>query len=43
MIAIHETAPFMLVRALAPYFRVNDGESRCVVNISSTAGLNGNA
>ena len=43
MIAVHNTAPFKLVRAAAPYFRLKDGESRCIVNISSTSGLHGNA
>ncbi|KAJ5496641.1 hypothetical protein N7463_008628 [Penicillium fimorum] len=42
MLAIHCTAPFKLVRAAAPYFRVKDGESRVVINISSTSGLHGN-
>lgn len=43
MIALHNTAPFKLIRACAPYFRVTDGEPRNVVNISSTSGLHGNA
>ncbi|RMJ20836.1 reductase, partial [Aspergillus sp. HF37] len=43
MLAIHNTAPFKLVRALAPYFRVKDGADRVVVNISSTSGIHGNA
>jgi len=43
IIALHNTAPFKLVRAAAPYFRVKDGEPRCIVNISSTSGLHGNA
>lgn len=40
---IHGTAPFRLIRAAAPYFRVKDNEPRCIVNISSTTGVNGNA
>lgn len=40
---LHAKAPFRLVRAAAPYFRVRDGEPRCVVNISSTSGVHGNA
>ncbi|KAL1876485.1 hypothetical protein Daus18300_002729 [Diaporthe australafricana] len=40
---LHTKAPFQLVRAAAPYFRVKDGEPRCVVNISSTSGVHGNA
>ncbi|KAJ3957530.1 hypothetical protein N0V92_005889 [Colletotrichum tropicale] len=43
ILALHSTAPFRLVRAAAPYFRVKDGENRCVVNISSTSGVHGNA
>ncbi|OJK05233.1 hypothetical protein ASPACDRAFT_110593 [Aspergillus aculeatus ATCC 16872] len=43
MLAIHATAPFQLVRAAAPFFRVKDGEPRCIVNISSTSGVHGNA
>lgn len=40
---LHTKAPFRLVRAAAPYFRVRDGEPRCIVNISSTSGIHGNA
>lgn len=40
---LHTKSPFQLVRAAAPYFRVKDGEPRCVVNISSTSGIHGNA
>ena len=43
IIALHCTAPFQLIRAAAPYFRVKDGQPRCVVNISSTSGVHGNA
>ncbi|OAA54628.1 Short-chain dehydrogenase/reductase SDR [Cordyceps fumosorosea ARSEF 2679] len=43
ILALHATAPFRLVRAAAAYFRVTDGEPRCVVNISSTSGVHGNA
>jgi 3-oxoacyl-[acyl-carrier protein] reductase len=43
IIALHNTAPFKLVRAAASYFRVKDGEPRCIINISSTSGVNGNA
>lgn len=42
MVALHCTAPFRLVRAAAPYFRVRDGEPRCIVNVSSTSGVHGN-
>ncbi|KAI9762135.1 MAG: putative secondary metabolism biosynthetic enzyme [Chaenotheca gracillima] len=43
ILELHATAPFRLVRAAAPYFRVKDGSDRCVINISSTSGLHGNA
>ena len=43
IIALHNTAPFKLVRAAAPYFRVKDNEPRNIINISSTSGLHGNA
>ncbi|OAG37873.1 hypothetical protein AYO21_07979 [Fonsecaea monophora] len=43
IIDLHCTAPFMLVRAAAPYFRVTDGERRCIINISSVSGIHGNA
>ena len=43
ILALHNTAPFKLVRAAAPFFRVKDGEPRNIINISSTSGINGNA
>ncbi|KAJ6011182.1 Glucose/ribitol dehydrogenase [Penicillium sp. IBT 35674x] len=43
MLAVHNTAPFRLVREAAPYFRVKDKEPRVVINISSTSGIHGNA
>lgn len=43
IIDLHGTAPFKIVRAAAPYFRVKDGEPRNIINISSTSGLHGNA
>lgn len=43
IIALHNTAPFKLIRAAAPYFRVKDGAPRSIINISSTSGLHGNA
>jgi len=43
ILALHCGAPFKLVRAAAPYFRVKDGEPRNIINISSTSGLHGNA
>ena len=43
ILAVHNTAPFRHVRTAAPYFRVKDGNPRCIINISSTSGLHGNA
>ncbi|OCL13101.1 3-oxoacyl-reductase [Glonium stellatum] len=43
ILALHNTVPFKLVRAAAPYFRVRDNEPRNIINISSTSGLHGNA
>jgi len=43
IIALHNTAPFKLIRQAAPYFRVKDNEPRCIINISSTSGIHGNA
>lgn len=40
---LHAKAPFRLIRAAAPYFRVTDGDRRNIVNISSTSGVHGNA
>lgn len=42
IIALHNTAPFRLIRAAAPFFRVKDGEPRNIINIGSTSGVNGN-
>jgi len=43
IIALHNTAPFKLVREAAPFFRLTDGEPRCIINISSSSGVHGNA
>lgn len=43
ILQLHAGAPFRLVRTAAPYFRVKDGQPRCIVNISSTSGTHGNA
>ena len=43
IVDVHTTAPFRLVRAAAPYFRVKDGAPRCIVQIASTSGTHGNA
>ncbi len=51
MIAVHNTAPFRLVRAAAPHMRdaakqeeAEHGKAtpRCIINVSSTSGLHGN-
>ncbi len=51
MLEVHNVAPFRMVRAAAPYMRDaskaersagQKPESRCIVNVSSVAGLNGN-
>ncbi|KAG2126179.1 hypothetical protein BD769DRAFT_809297 [Suillus cothurnatus] len=41
---IQVRAPFRLIRAAAPYFRVksNPAENRSIINVSSTSGLHGN-
>jgi len=42
---IHVRAPFRLVREAAPHLRIKDPkarENRCVINVSSLAGLHGN-
>lgn len=52
MIEVHANAVFRLIRAAAPYMREaakqemgagNTPEPRCIINISSTSGLHGNA
>lgn len=52
MLAIHNTAPFRLIRAAAPHMRdagkaemadLGKAQDRVVINISSTSGLHGNA
>ncbi|HEO72009.1 MAG TPA: SDR family oxidoreductase [Candidatus Hydrogenedentes bacterium] len=49
---VHATAPFRMIRAAAPYMREaakeekgsgQTPESRCIVNVSSTSGIHGNA
>ena len=43
MITVHNTAPFRLIRALAPFWRKKtDGQVKVIVNVSSTSGLHGN-
>jgi len=41
---VHVRAPFRLIRAAAPYFRIKgeNQENRSIVNVSSTSGLHGN-
>jgi len=53
MLRVHDTAPFRLIRAAAPHMREiakkelqekgATQEPRCIINISSTSGLHGNA
>lgn len=52
MLDVHNTAPFRLIRAAAPFMReaakaeIAAGGSpapRCIINVSSTSGLHGNA
>eukprot|EP00002_Diphylleia_rotans_P012491 TRINITY_DN2442_c0_g1_i1.p1 TRINITY_DN2442_c0_g1~~TRINITY_DN2442_c0_g1_i1.p1 ORF type:complete len:309 (-),score=75.44 TRINITY_DN2442_c0_g1_i1:105-1031(-) len=52
MLDCHLTAPFRLIRAAAPYMRdaakvemekTGSADPRCIINISSTSGLHGNA
>ena len=43
IIGLHCTAPFNLIRAAAPFFRVRDGAPRSIINVSSTSGVHGNA
>ncbi|VUC23910.1 unnamed protein product, partial [Clonostachys rosea] len=43
ILALHNTAPFKLIREAAPYFMVKDGEPRSIINVSSTSGIYGNA
>ena len=52
MLDVHATAPFRLIRAAAPFMRdaakreLAEGrtpEPRCIINVSSTSGLHGNA
>jgi len=51
MLLVHQTAPFRIIRAAAPYMRdagkkeIESGkapENRAVINISSTSGIHGN-
>ncbi len=52
MLDVHNTAPFRMIRAAAPYMRDaakaereagREPEPRCIVNVSSTSGTHGNA
>ncbi|KAF9577973.1 Methionine aminopeptidase 1 [Lunasporangiospora selenospora] len=42
MLDVHNIAPFRILRAASKYMRLKDGESRSIVNISSTSGIHGN-
>lgn len=43
IISLHNTAPFKLIREVAPYFMLKDGKPRSIINVSSTSGVYGNA
>jgi 3-oxoacyl-[acyl-carrier protein] reductase len=52
MLEVHASAPFRIIRAAVPFMReaakqeMTDGgtpEPRCIINVSSTSGLHGNA
>lgn len=34
MLNVHQTAPFRIIRAAAPYLRKKDGENKAIVNVS---------
>ncbi|KAI8087795.1 uncharacterized protein B0P05DRAFT_602688 [Gilbertella persicaria] len=42
MLAVHNTAPFKIIRAASKYLRKKDNENKSIVNVSSTSGLHGN-
>ncbi|RCH79231.1 hypothetical protein CU098_006348, partial [Rhizopus stolonifer] len=42
MLAVHNTAPFKIIRAASKYLRKKDDENKSIVNVSSTSGLHGN-
>ncbi|GAA5839086.1 hypothetical protein JCM9279_002591 [Rhodotorula babjevae] len=46
MLKVHNTAPFRLIKEIAPYMRSKDPKSRdtnkSIINISSTSGIHGN-
>lgn len=46
MLNVHVSAPFRLIREVAPYMRKKDGSkskaNRSIINVSSTSGLHGN-
>jgi 3-oxoacyl-[acyl-carrier protein] reductase len=52
MLLVHNTAPFRIIRAASPYMRdaakeeiekTGKASPRCIINISSTSGIHGNA
>lgn len=43
MMDCHVTAPFRMIKAIAPQFRQNNDEPKCIINISSVSGTHGNA
>ncbi|KWU43852.1 NAD(P)-binding protein [Rhodotorula sp. JG-1b] len=46
MLKVHNTAPFRLIKEVAPYMRSKDpkdkNKNRSIINVSSTSGLHGN-
>lgn len=42
ILQVHNTAPFRIIKAAAPYLRINNDEPKTIVNVSSTSGLHGN-
>lgn len=42
MLAVHNTAPFRIIRAAAPHLRKQNGENKTITQISSTSGIHGN-
>jgi 3-oxoacyl-[acyl-carrier protein] reductase len=36
MLAVHNTAPFRIVKAASEYLRKQDGENKCIINVSSS-------
>lgn len=41
ILAVHGTSVFRMIREVAPFFRINDGQQRSIINVSSTSGTHG--